>query len=267
MDPLRQDGVDMLLRNGRDRYQNPGFSRGLAGDLGNIVKGGFRSRFVGGFGPIFGGYANGHRAPSAFVLPTTPGALSSYTEASAALTQGIVVLTPALPMSASGTLVLTVQTATMSLLAALVANGALVLTVNTAQLSSAVSVIANGTLTITGSASLGGLIPILASGTLVLIPDNSDMSALAFMEAAAGGPTPLSPEGLANAVWQKTIDGPITGEEILRILAAVAAGKTTIDDLGGGAATVVFRNLTDALDRVTADMQDSERIDVTLELD
>lgn len=257
----------MLLRNGRDRYQNPGFSRGLGSEYGNVVKGGFRNRFVGGLSSIFGGYANGHLAPSSFVLPTVPGSLSSYTEASGAITQGIIVATAAIPMDGSGTMQITVQTATMSLLAELVVNGALVLSVSSAQLSSAVAMLANGTLVITGTASLGGLIPIEANGTLVLIPDAADMGALAFMEAEAGGPTPLSPEGLANAVWQKSIDGPITGEEILRVLAAVAAGKTTIDDLGGGAATVVFRNLTDALDRVTADMQDSERVDVTLELD
>jgi hypothetical protein len=170
-------------------------------------------------------------------------------------------------MDGSGSMQITVQTATMSLLAELVASGALVLSVNSAQLSSAVAMIASGSMTMTGSASLGGLIPISASGTLVIVSSSSALGALANMEAAAGGPTPLSPEGLANAVWQKSIDGPITGEEILRVLAAVAAGKTTIDDLGGGAATVVFRNLTDALDRVSADMQDSERIDVSLTLD
>lgn len=258
----------MLVRQGRSVFQNPGvFTGSVSNQIGNVVKGGFRNRFVGGLDAIFGGYANGHRAPSAFVLPTVAGSLSSYTEASGAISQGIIVATAAIPMDGSGSMQITVQTASMSLLAALVVNGALVLTVNSAQLSSAVSVIADGTLTITGTASLGGLIPIIAEGTLVLIPDDADMTALAFMEAEAGGPTPLSPEGLANAVWQKSIDGPITGEEILRVLAAVAAGKTTIDDLGGGAATVVFRNLTDALDRVTADMQDSERTDVTLELD
>jgi hypothetical protein len=257
----------MLLRNGRDRYQNPGFSRGLGSEYGNIVKGGFRSRFVGGFSSIFGGYANGHLSPSSFVLPTVPGSISSYTEASAAITQGIVIATAAIPMSASGAMQITVQTATMSLLAELVVNGAMVLTVSSAQLSSAVAMLANGSMVITGSAQLGGLIPIEANGTLVIVSSASSLGAIANMEASAGGPTPLSPEGLANAVWQRSIDGPITGEEILRVLAAVAAGKTTIDDLGGGAATVVFRNLTDALDRVTADMQDSERIDVTLELD
>lgn len=32
------------------------------------------------------------------------------------------------------------------------------------------------------------------------------MTALAFMEAESGGPAPLSPEGLAIAVWSALID-------------------------------------------------------------
>jgi hypothetical protein len=52
--------------------------------------------------------------------------------------------------------------------------------------------------------------------------------------------------------------------DTLRILAAVAAGKTTITDLGGGAAQVTFRAIDDSGDVVVADMQESERVDVTL---
>lgn len=256
----------MLLRNGRDRFQNPGFSRGAIGfEYGNIVKGGFRNRFVGGLSAIFGGYANGHLAPESFVLPTSAGSLSSYTLSSSAMSAGTIVITAAIPMDGSASMQITVQSASMSLLAELVANGAMVLSVSSAGLSSALFALANGSMTISGTALLGGIIPIEANGVIVLA-SSAALEALASMEAEAGGPQPLSPEGLANAVWQKSIDGAVTGEEILRVLAAVAAGKTTIADLGGGAATVVFRNLTDALDRVSADMQDSERTGVTLDL-
>jgi hypothetical protein len=50
----------------------------------------------------------------------------------------------------------------------------------------------------------------------------------------------------------------------MQILVAVAAGKTIITDLGGGNATVEFRNLQDTLSRVTADMVGSERDNVTI---
>ncbi len=253
----------MLLRNGRDIYQNPGRSNGRAGELGNQVKGGFRNRFVGGLTAIFGGYANGHLSPSSFVLPTASGSLSSYTESSSAIV-GTAFLTPAVPMVVTGTLVMTQGTVTLDKIAAMIASGAGVLAVNTAFLASAVQITANGTLIISGTATLGGIFEVSASSAMVLTP-NVTSSALANMIAEAGGPTPLSPEGLASAVWSTSIDGTYTSEDILKILAAVAAGKTQIVDLGGGAASVTFRDLPDSLDRVAADMLDSERTNVTID--
>jgi hypothetical protein len=279
----------MLTRNGRNAFAAPGPLTGgsQAQQFGNVVKGGFRNRFVGGLDPIFGGYANGHLAPSSFVLPTEAGSISSYTESEGEIS-GIGTLTPGRPLTASallqilgtgtldviflefltatGTMTMSQGTVTLGQILQLLANGSMVISVDQALLSTAVSLNAAGTLQIVGTGTLGGIFGISASGSMVLTP-NVISSALANMIAIAGGPDPLSPQGLANAVWERQVDGSVTSEEILRVLAAVAAGKTTIDDLGGGAATVVFRNLTDALDRVTADMQDSERIDVTLELD
>ena len=46
---------------------------------------------------------------------------------------------------------------------------------------------------------------------------------------------------------------------------AIQAGKTNIVDNGGGSVTVTFRDVADTKNRVEADMQDSERIDVTLD--
>jgi hypothetical protein len=65
--------------------------------------------------------------------------------------------------------------------------------------------------------------------------------------------------------WTETIESGYTAAQILRILAAVAAGKTNIIDLGGGAATVEIRDLGDTKNRVVAGMTDSERSTVTLD--
>lgn len=253
-----------LTRNGRTINQSPGTFRGLGDQYGNTVKGGLRNRFVGGFSPFFGAYANGHIHPSAFVMPQKAGALSSYTEASASLTQTVIVLTPGLPISGSSTLTLTAQPFTIDKIVALIASGALVLSVDQATLAAAVSATANGTLTLTGSAGLGGIFDVMASSSIVLVP-NTTLTAQAFMDAAAGGPEPLSPQGLANAVWQRAVDSGYSAEEILRVLAAVAAGKTTIVPGGGGTASVVFRDLGDTKDRITADMVGSERQTVTID--
>ncbi len=64
------------------------------------------------------------------------------------------------------------------------------------------------------------------------------------------------------------LTGPIEGSfdfaESLRILLAVAAGKTRITNLGGGNASVEFDAAGGTDLRVQADMTGSERTDVTL---
>jgi hypothetical protein len=196
----------MLLRNGRSIFQNPGvYSGAISAQTGSFVKGGLRNRQVGGFSETFGGHANGHLAPSSFALPTKPGSISSYTEAATQLSQGVILLTPALPMNVSGTLTLTLTNATLDQIVALVASGNLSLLVANASLSSAVSASAAGSATISVNvAQLGGIIPVSAESTMVLL-SSVQMSALAGMIAEAGGPTPLSPEGLAQAVWNAAL--------------------------------------------------------------
>lgn len=62
----------------------------------------------------------------------------------------------------------------------------------------------------------------------------------------------------------KVADGTYTIEDLLKIMAAIMAGKTTITDLGGGLATVAFRDLADSLNRVVANMDESKRTSVTI---
>lgn len=80
------------------------------------------------------------------------------------------------------------------------------------------------------------------------------------------GRTPglLTTAGIAAAVWNTLFDGYRAGD-LLKIIAAVAAGKTTIIDLGNHQATVTFRAIDDSHDTVVADMDGSERLDVTLD--
>lgn len=61
------------------------------------------------------------------------------------------------------------------------------------------------------------------------------------------------------------VESGVTMQQALRILLAVAAGKTDIIDLGGGLATVVFRDTNDTKNRLTANMTGSERTTVTLD--
>ena len=76
----------------------------------------------------------------------------------------------------------------------------------------------------------------------------------------------MNDAGSASNPWTEVLEGAYTAGEMLKLLTAVAAGKSTIVDLGGGLATVTFRDINDTVDRVQADMTDSERTSVTLNL-
>jgi hypothetical protein len=68
----------------------------------------------------------------------------------------------------------------------------------------------------------------------------------------------------AGDPWASQLETGVTASTMLRAAAAVAAGKTSITELGAGAATVVFRDISDASDLITATMADSERTAVTV---
>lgn len=74
----------------------------------------------------------------------------------------------------------------------------------------------------------------------------------------------LNDAGATGNPWDAVIEGSYTAQDLLRILAAVAAGKTTILKLGSNSATVTFRDVTDTSDIVEAHMQKSNRITVTI---
>jgi hypothetical protein len=74
--------------------------------------------------------------------------------------------------------------------------------------------------------------------------------------ASSGG---VDLEALAEAVLAANVEGSVTIEGALRVLLAVAAGKTDITGT-----TVTFRDLADAKPRVVAVMAGSERSSVTL---
>jgi hypothetical protein len=69
---------------------------------------------------------------------------------------------------------------------------------------------------------------------------------------------------LARNCLDEQVQGAYTAADALRILLAVAAGKTTIVPLGANAATVEFQAVDDSGVVVSATMAGSERTAVTL---
>ena len=72
------------------------------------------------------------------------------------------------------------------------------------------------------------------------------------------------PAAAASAVGLHVVEGTLTLDQILKLLAAVAVGNTSIVDLGGGSATVEFEAADGATVRVSATMTGSERTAVVL---
>lgn len=83
---------------------------------------------------------------------------------------------------------------------------------------------------------------------------------------SGSGVLPGDITSIINGVWNSQLEGAITAVQLMRLFAAILAGKTTVVDLGGGNATVTFRDINDTVDRVEADMTGCERADITLNL-
>jgi len=189
-----------LIRNGRTLFQSPGFQTGNRSfQSGNFIKGGMRNRFIGGFSLIFGAYPSGYLDPSAFVLPQKPGAMSSFTQSRPALAANSDLI-PARNLDASGTISLTVTQAQLDQIVSLIASASSSLSVSNAQLVAAAQAVASASssLSVT-TAQLGAIFSVLANSALNLSGSGA-ITAIGHMDADAGGPTPLSPEGLAEAL-------------------------------------------------------------------
>lgn len=196
----------MLIRQGRAIYNSPNRFNGsnsVASDTGNAFKGGGKNRYFGAFSQVFGALPSGNIAPSAFIMPIKSGAISSYTLSNGVITPNVDLI-PAYNLEASASASITVTNAQLDQIVSAVANGTATISVVNAILAGAATLQANGTLSLTSNADAGAIFSVTADANGV-ISANVTISALANMEAEAGGPTPLSPEGLAQAVWSENL--------------------------------------------------------------
>ena len=77
----------------------------------------------------------------------------------------------------------------------------------------------------------------------------------------------LSQDDVTGAVLEALVEPGLTLREAMRIVLAVSAGKTDITPDGMGGATVIFRDVNDTRDTVTAVLTGSERTTITLDTD
>jgi hypothetical protein len=87
-----------------------------------------------------------------------------------------------------------------------------------------------------------------ASSTITVTPTGL-LTAIAFMEASAGGATPLSPEGLAQSLLDdEDIETSFSMRESLRLILSALVGKVS----GAAGTTVTIRDVNDTVSRIVA---------------
>lgn len=168
-------------------------------------------------------------------------------------------------ISGSSTITFTVPNADLQLIVS--ASGAITFTLSTsATLAGALAAAGDATFSITTSTPiLGAIVSALGDATVSLSTDGT----ITATGALAGDILPyteLSPESLATAVWAEILSTGYSANQIMDLLSGFAAGQTSIVDLGGGAATVTFRDINNTKNTIVADMEGSERTGVTLDL-
>lgn len=206
---------------------------------------------------------NGHLAPSAWILPYKPGGMSAYVGTNVTFTMGALVLAAGRNLTGSTTITFSVPNAALQLVVS--ATGSTTVTFTT---SGGLA----GALSATGATSFAFTVPTVTLGAIINATASASLTfttaatpkALGNMEGDISPFTELSPENLAQAVANLEIDGTYTLSDILKILVAVAAGKSDIDTSGANP-VVTFRDLNDTLDRITATMAGSERATVTID--
>lgn len=269
---------------------------GIASLRGNFDNTGAHRCFQSGQHAVSGvtnrsGLPNGYVHKS-WLLPQKTGGIAAVNSGKITFTPSSLNLAAGINITADGTVTFTVPNADMQLIVS--ANGtATIVFSETGALAGALSASGNTTFQLaTNTPVLGAIISAVAAGTISFTADGM-VVAIGNLFGDITPFTELSPENLASAVWNavassvnnagtmgeklndagsasnpwtEIIEGTYTAADIMKILAAVSAGKTTITDLGSGNATVTFRNLGDTKDRSVFDMVGSERTDRTEDL-
>lgn len=169
---------------------------------------------------VSSGRPSGVRHPLAWLMPTSAGGMKSYrrTDISIAGTGD-----GALGRNGVGAVTIEIQVAGFG---AMVASGAGTVAISiTGSSAWSVSLAARGqtTITLDGTAALGALA--WAAGQVGIALDGvGELSALGWMSGNTANTGELTPEAIAAAIGQRVLEAGFTYDQVLRLLAAKAAG-------------------------------------------
>ena len=116
--------------------------------------------------------------------------------------------------------------------------------------------------TFTVSASANLLADIFGSVN-VTFTETCEILGRGFISGSATVSASPSASDIAGEVFATNLEGDYSFRDLIKLMSAVSFGKSTIVDLGGGIATVTFRDVNDTENRVVADMTNSERTTIT----
>jgi hypothetical protein len=254
----------MLVGNGVRLNSNP--MRQLSAPLANVVHraswmqaGAGRNQWTHTGRDRRSGVPDGLLAPSSWRLPITGGGMSARNVVFVTTTLGSLLMASGRNVDGSTTLTFSVPNADLQLVVS--ASGTTAITFSgSSTLAGALDAIGTTAITFTvPTPTLGALIDALATVAVTW----SGTGTARATGALAGDITPfteLSPQTLAAAVWAEVLESGLDAQDVMRVLLAVAAGKT---DIVG--TTVTFRDQADTKDRVTATMTGSERTTVAID--
>ena len=202
---------------------------------------------------------SGHLSPSAWLLPRTAGGMSAFTGTTVAWSLGALVLAAGQNITGDTTITWSAPNADLQLVVS--ATGTTTITFSgTGGLAGALDAIGTTAISFTvATPVLGAVIDAVAS-TAISWSGSGTSTAKGWIAGDITPFTELSPQNLASAVWAEVLESGLDAKDVMRLLLAVAAGKTTI--VGS---TVTFRDTDDTTDRVTASMTGSERTTIVLD--
>lgn len=254
--PLLQIGGVTSQSTDRANFTKPGMLMAFGQGEGGQVDGSSRRQ------PLKAGFPNGHAPPSSWMLPMKGGGMSAYKTISGAgvLNEANLAMGRALAaeLTGSGDITAANLALIVSLSAALAGSGDL-----TASLRGAVQLAA----TLAGEGDITAALGAIVSMSAVLAGEGDIEATLrgtASLSAEILSYGELTPEGLRDAVWGALLESGFTAQDLLRLVAASAAGKLS----GAAGTTVTIRDVSDAHDIIVATVDgDGNRSAIVTDLD
>lgn len=187
----------------------------------------------------------GARHPVAFRPARKSGGLASRNECLISVTPAAANLAAGRNISGETNITFSVPDAQLQLVVSASGSASFSLTTS-ANLAGALFASGNTSVTFTVPAALLGAVADLTGTATITVSPTGVLTAIGNLSGTTADTGALTAPNVANAVWQYLVETGFTAEQMLRIVAAVTAGKST-----GGPGSPVFRNLADTKDRVT----------------